>query len=135
MFGLVLPRSYRIDPRTGNVPRDPRRTPSSRWYPGQEYTWEHAVFTVPIETSEERMHMAAAGYRNKYGRSLEAEGWEVLGLDGPHVDTDIWAVGTCPPDRRPYVIYAKVRRRPETVTVDVPDEDVPLYEAAGYKLS
>jgi hypothetical protein len=92
------------------------------------------VFTVPSSVSEERVGFSASKYRNKFGDKLEFKGFTVLEMDGPHRDHSVVARGTTDPDRRAYIIWAKVRQAPREVRVDVPDEDVPLYEAAGYKL-
>ena len=104
------------------------------WTPAMEYVWEKASYTVPGNITEERVQDTGAKYRNKFGKVLEAKGFTVLRMDGPYLDTTIATVGVTDPDRRKYVIWAKVTRRPQTCTVDVPDEDVVLYAANGFKL-
>lgn len=98
------------------------------------WTWEKAVFSVPGDVTEEEVAFAAPKYRNKFGDHLETQGFEVLGMDGPTRDGSVLGVGITAPDRRRYVIWAKVRRRPVEVKVNIPDEDVPIYQEAGFKL-
>lgn len=114
--------------------QDPRDVPRM-WTLEQMFVWQKASYTVPGAVSEERVQATGDKYRRKFGKSLESEGWRVLGMEGPTLDRSVLAYGLTDPDRRRYIIYAKVTRRPETITVDVPDEDVPLYEKAGFKLT
>lgn len=128
-----LPHAVHWDPAT-RMPRvDPRENPPI-WTPQHRFVWEQAFFTVPAEVSEERVQFVGEKYRRKFGASLEARGFEVLGMDGPNVDRGLVAAGTTDPNRRAYAIWAKVRRRPTVVKVQVPDEDVPMYLNAGFKL-
>lgn len=130
----ILPFTVPLDPRTRAYRGDPRDG-GALWRPDQGYTWEKASFTVPVDVSDERVWDARGKYRNKFGKTLEFEGWQVLGISNPRRDRSAVAYGTTDPDRKRYVLWAKVRRRPVTFTVDVPDEDVPLYQQAGFKLT
>jgi hypothetical protein len=114
--------------------QDPRNHPAL-YTPGQTHIWERAGFTVPVDVLEERVQSNAAQYRNRFGDALELQGFEVLGMGPPIHDTGFVAEGSTDPDRKKYIIWAKIRRRPVVVKVDVPDEDVPIYQASGYKLA
>ena len=105
------------------------------WRPGQRSVLEKCTFTVPDSVSEERVQDAGAKYRNVFGTSLVAQGWTVLQLDGPNLDDGMVARGITDPDRRRYVIWAEVKRQPSSYTFDVPDEDVAMYEKAGFSLN
>jgi len=100
---------------------------------GQEFTWEKAQFTVPVEKSDAYIQFRADQYRNKWGKHLEGKGFNVLWMSMPEIDTSVVA-NTVDADRRKYIIRAKVSRPPVTHHVDVPDKDVPLYQKAGYTL-
>jgi hypothetical protein len=107
------------------------------WYPGQSHIWKRGGFTVPRETTEQAVQDAAPNYRKKYGEFLESQeggGFVVLGFDGPHLDEGVVARGVTDPDRRRYVLWAQVRRRPVTIVVDAPDADIPIYQNAGFRL-
>ena len=112
---------------------DPRDLPAL-WTPRQSYIWRKGTFTVPDTVSEDRVQFAASKYRNTFGQALEVEGFEVLGIEGPYQDHSMVAEAMVDPNRRPYCMRAKVRRRPEEIRVDVPDEDVPVYQASGFTL-
>ena len=118
-------RSVKIDQR--DKPR--------LYTPRQNFVWEKATFTVPDTVSEERVQDAGKKYRYKFAKWLWAQSFEILGMDGPNEDTSVVAIGMADEDRRPYVIRAKVRRRPQEVHVDVPDADVSLYREAGWELT
>jgi hypothetical protein len=128
----LLPGGVRLDPRTRMPYTDPRALPGL-WTPKQTHTWERAAFTVPDDVSEERVQDSAHKYRLRFGNALELQGYEVLAMGMPERDETVLARGTTDPDRRRYVIWAKVRRRPVEVKVDVPDEDIALYEKAGFR--
>ena len=130
---ILLPKGFRLHPRTGLTWQDPRDI-ARVWTPDQAFVWEKASYTVPGEVSEERVQATGERYRRKLGKLLEWQGWTVLGFDGPIWDRSIISYGLTDPDRRRYVLYAKVTRRPQTITVDVPDEDVAIYQKAGFKL-
>ena len=116
------------------VPEDWRDDHRS-WRPGQRSVLEKCSFTVPDTVSEERVQDAGPKYRNKFGKILEQQRWTVLRLDGPNLDEGMVAKGITDPDRRRYVIWAEVKRRPTDYTFDVPDEDVAIYEKAGFSLN
>lgn len=101
------------------------------------YIWQRGSFTVPADVSDERVQFAADKYRRKFGAILERGkyGFRVLEMIGPHEDKGAVKKATTDSDRRAYVIWAKVTRRPVTFHVEVPDEDVPMYQAAGFKLT
>lgn len=130
---ILLPHGVHLNPRTRLPWQDPRDI-ARVWTPDQTFVWEKASYTVPGEVSEERVQATADKYKRKFGKALEFQGWTVLGFDGPTLDRSVIAQGLCDPDRRRYVLYAKVTRRPETITVDVPDEDVVFYQRAGFRL-
>ena len=132
-YATILPGSAPFLPGTRELRVDPRSQPRL-WYPGQQHTWENASFTVPLAVSEERVQFCGAKYRLKFGNILEAQGFEVLGMEGPTEDRSVLAFGTTDPDRRRYIIWAKIRRRPVEFTIDVPDEDVLLYQQCGFTL-
>ena len=68
------------------------------------------------------------------GSALEREGLVVLSLEGPTLHTGYVRNAIVDPDRKLYIIWAKVtRKRLIHMRVDVPDEDIPMYEAAGFK--
>ena len=115
------------------VRTDPRDQPRL-WTPRQNFVWDKASFTVPITFSEERVQDSGDKYRFKYAKELWRQGFEILGMEGPYEDRSVVAVGMTDPDRRKYVIRAKVRRAPQEVRVEVPDADVSTYQQAGYKL-
>lgn len=130
----LLPHSVHLNLRTRLPRRDWRDVPRI-WTPAQAYVWEKAVFTVPIETSEERVQAAAPRYKKRFGEYLETEGFRIVEFDGPCQDKTVVAAGITEPDRRRYVLWAKVTRRPREVRVDVPDEDVEIYQRSGFKLA
>ncbi len=115
------------------VREDPRNNPAL-WLP-HGYFWEKGVFTVPASVSEERVQSDAARYRNRLGGALEMKGLIVLGIEGPTADTGLVGTETTDPDRRRYVLWARVKRgSPITQRFSVPDSDVAIYQAAGAKL-
>ena len=116
-----------------------RRHNVHQYFEGQTYTWETAWFTVPASVSDERVQVLGDRYRRKWGYHLETPqpygpGFTVLYMEGPVLDTSIAGRAMTEPDRRRYVLWAKVTRAPVTTHVDVPDEDVPLFLAHGYTL-
>jgi hypothetical protein len=130
-----LPHQPNFNPdRTVRV--DSRDQPGL-WMPGQTHTWDHATFTVPDSVSDEKVtsRIVADKYNYKYAKELWKQGFEILEMEGPYIDKRLVAAGMTDDDRRPYIIRAKIRRAPQEVRVDVPDEDVPIYLAAGYKLA
>ena len=129
---MILDQAVRLH-ANGEVVTDPRNFPGL-WVPEQQWVWDHATFTVPDNVSEDRVQFAASKYQLKYGKSLEKQGLRVLEMGKPEVNRGIVARGTTEPDRRPYVIWAKVTRRPVEVRMEVPDEDVGLFQKAGFCL-
>jgi len=97
--------------------------------------WEKSTFTVPASVPDERVQSCADRYQTKFGAYLKAKGFTVLSMGKPEVDKGLLAFAMTDPDRRAYVIYAQVRRRPQTIIVDVPDGDVPLFLKLGYALA
>lgn len=112
---------------------DPRGFPGL-YIPGQTYTWEKVVYTVPMDTSEERIQATADKYRNKAGAACEKQGFTVLGIDGPHRDYSLVAKNLVPPDRKRYVMWVKVTRAPAQIKVEVAEKDISEYEKIGLKL-
>lgn len=113
---------------------DSRELPAL-WTPKQRYIWQKATFTVPEGVSEERVQFYGDRYIRKFGAVLEADGFEVLEMKQPIVDHSLVAANITDPNRRPYVIWARIRRRPRTETFDMPDAAVPDLLKAGLKLA
>lgn len=129
---MILPRSIRLD-KNREVIADPRNNP--RLWERYGYVWEKGTFTVPLNTPEERVQFAAHKYVNKFGRMLEERKvFQVLQVQGPFRDYGAVAQAIVEPDRKRYVMWAKVRRRPVTTHFDIPDQYVPAMQAAGLKL-
>ena len=116
----------------GTVRSDPRNH-QSRFVP-HGYIWQRGTFTVPDSVSDERVQESAAKYRNKFGTFLEIEGFTVLGIEGPTIDRGFVNRAVNDPDRRSYVLWGKVTRKPVRWKFEVPDEDVALYQKAGFRL-
>ena len=129
----ILPHEVHLDTRTRMPRGDPRDTPSI-WTPRQRFVWEKASFTVPADVTEERVQFVADKYRRKFGKVLEEHGFEVLGMEMPHEGHDVVSVGITEPNRRRYIIWAKVRRRPVEIRVDVPDRQVAAFQRSGFSL-
>jgi hypothetical protein len=136
MEGTFLRNGVKFKPGTRELATNPRDEPRL-WFPGQTHIWRRGSFTVPIETTEEQVQDASDKYKKRMGEHLESKAggsYRVLGFDGPMEDKSILTEAMTPPDRRAYVLWAKVRRRPVTLKVDVPDHMVPEFQAKGYKL-
>lgn len=131
--GAKLTTFDRIRLWDGMPASDPRNFPKL-YTPQQRWIWDKATFTVPDDVPEERVQFAADKYRRKYGDILEGQGFEVLEMEQPHMDEGLVAQGTVDPNRRPYVIWARVRRRPVLTTIDAGDREVPAFEKAGFRL-
>jgi hypothetical protein len=115
---------------------DPRNLSTSRFSERHPYIWEKVVFTVPDTVSDERVHENDGYYRNQGGRIMEERyKYTVLAVDGPHEDRGLVARQTTDPDRRRYVVWYKVTKRPEPFTIDVDDRFVPAYLNAGLHLN
>ena len=93
--------------------------------------WERASFTVPLPTSEEKVQWHAGTYQNRFGKHLERQGFTVLKMTPPSRITN----EPVDDDRKKYAIYAWVRRRPSTFTLEVPDEKVLAMMSLGMKLN
>lgn len=95
--------------------------------------WKRASFTVPIETSEERVQLLAYQYQKKAVEFWQArEGLIVMRVYAPELDTMPLPVDK---DRKRYVIYAWCRLpRPVEFKIDVPDSVVPEMEKSGFRL-
>lgn len=132
-YGVLLP--HRVHLVNGLPMRDVRDLPVT-WEIQQElgYVWEKSGFTVPANVPNERVQFKGEHFRRKFGDYLVAKGFTVIKMEGPVEDHGLLATGTTAPDRRAYVIYAKVTRRPIVVRVDVLDEDVPIYQQSDFRL-
>ena len=98
------------------------------------YHYESCYFHVPAEKTDEQVRSQVVDkYKRKFGNTLEMQGWQVLAMDEPYIWTD------CPhevdEDRRPYRMWARVRRRPVELRVEVPDEAVPEMLKLGMSLT
>lgn len=117
------------------LPSDPRNDSAGRWSEKRPFYWEKVVYTVPADVSNARVHEQDAHFRNKGGRIMEdVYGLTVLAVDGPHRDKGLVARMTTDQDRQRYFIWYKVTRPPVSQRFEIPDADVPMYEAAGYRL-
>lgn len=133
----IFPEGIRLNARR-ELLHDPRNDVRP-YFPGQRFTWERGFFTVPISVSEERVELLAHRYMQRWGQYLETPqpygpGFKVLLMEEPCLDTGVVARAVDPPDRKRYSLWAKVTRTPVNLHVEVPDEDVALYLASGYKL-
>ncbi len=120
-------------PGTREVRLDPRHE-TPLWTPGQTHIWKSATFTVPDTVAEDRVQFAADKYQRKAGAAWEKQGFQVLQMGLPELDRGVVAEGTTEPNRRAYIIWGKVRRRPVTERIEVPDKDVPILQKIGFKL-
>ncbi len=102
--------------------------PASPWWVMQGY------FDVDATISEERVKRDAHKFRNRYGDILEGQGLTVLAMTEVERDDTFVTRGVLDQDLHRYRVFAKVTRRPKTVRLEVPDEDVPIYQRAGYRL-
>ena len=98
----------------------------------QNGVWERASFTVPDSVSEERVQFHADKYQRKFGDHLEGVGFTVVAMTEPEIDTGSLPVD---PDRRRYIIWAWVRRRPIIAHMEVEDEAVPTLLKLGMSLA
>ena len=94
--------------------------------------WERGTFTVPIATTEERVQLLAYKYIRKFGDFLEEKkGYRVHKVVGPVLDDGLFPI---PADRRKYVLFAFVSKRPIIPIFDIPDQYVPEMQKAGLRL-
>jgi hypothetical protein len=96
------------------------------------YVDERASFTVPASTPEERVMAAAGKYQNNFGKYLEAKGFTVLHMTPPLLANDVIEPE---PDRKKYFIYARAKRRPQEISIMVPDDAVNDMMNLGMKLT
>jgi hypothetical protein len=95
----------------------------------------HASLEVPDGVSADRMEFTGSKYRNSAGQAWEGEGFTVKLVQGPErclmnckgwIPTDL--------DRNRYHVLGWGVRRPETVTLDIPDESVASMQGKGLVL-
>lgn len=131
---IFLPHPVRLHPQTRELLGVDPRDEMQGWKPGQSSVWQKGTFSVPGDITEERVQFAGEKYRRKFGAALELQGFQVLGMDGPFYDGSVVAIGITEPDRKRYVMWARARRPVVEFKVDVPDEDIGLYQKAGFNL-
>jgi len=90
--------------------------------------WERGTFTVPEDTPHSRIEEVKHKYLRKFGEALERQGFEVLEVLGP-----MPSQGRMPaePGRKRYDAFARVRRKPVTLTLEVDETVMPKLEAVG----
>lgn len=136
----LFPEGIRLNSRR-ELPLDPRENSKPFYYNGRWCIWVNGFYTVPDSVSEERVQFTADRYMAKYGEQLErpkargGSGYRVMYMERPKLDNSVVARGVTDPDRRRYTVWAVVTRDPVTLHAEVPDEDVPLYLAHGYRLT
>ncbi len=93
--------------------------------------WERGTFTAPEDTPDTRVQDVAHQYLRKFGEALERQGFEVLEIIGPVVSQ-----GIVPPepDRKRYDCFARVRRKPVTIALEIPEQLIPEMQDKGLKL-
>jgi hypothetical protein len=96
--------------------------------------WRSAVFTVPGDVDEDRVQFSADKYMRKFGNQLEVEGFDVRLMTQPGLDRRKSTTLTLE-DRRAYVIWAWVKRRPSEIHVDIPDFAVSAMQDVGLRLT
>ena len=114
-----------IKNKTGSV------TPGGLWHPKQNGVWESAVFTVPHDTTQDKVDFHAHKYMQRAGEAWEHQGFTVLKLTKPAPDKVPMGVD---PDRKRYVMWGFLRRKPQEITVEVPDAAVPTLTRQGMNL-
>ena len=77
--------------------------------------WEQAVFTVPIDIPEERVKDKVPQYIKRWMEVREKGGWKLLHriLFDP--------IPRIEGDRKKYTLWGFIDRKPETRTIEVPD--------------
>ena len=97
--------------------------------------WERASFTVPSDVPDERVveGSVADRYMRKFGAHLEAQGFRVLMMVRPERVNSQILMNT--PDRKRFVIWAQVSRRPQELHFEIPDHLVEAAKKAGLRLS
>ena len=93
--------------------------------------WERGTFTVPEDIPDSRVQVVAHKYLKRFGEALERQGFEVLEIIGPAVSQ-----GKMPaePGRKRYDCFARVRRKPVTIDLEIPEELIPEMQGKGLKL-
>lgn len=111
---------------------DPRNDDPDHWqkirFSVPEWVGQHPVTEADVQDK-------VPHFRNKAGAFLEREGYRVLYIEGAVVDNGAIARAGTDPDRRAYVMWARVERRPIEYHMDIPDEDVETALAGGMKLN
>ena len=92
---------------------------------------EWATFDVPIDTAEDRIHIYGDRCMRWFGEHLEKQGFQVKLMSTPQKYDGQQPVD---PDRKRYIIWANVTRRPVVHTIDVPDMSIPAMQRLGMKL-
>ena len=94
--------------------------------------WEMAKFSVPIETPDERVQMVAGEYMKRAGEGFRKQGFTVHEMKRPQVSNLLSF--TAGPGRKTYYINVFVSRRPNELTIPIPDYAVLEMQKAGLKL-
>lgn len=97
--------------------------------------WERASFTVPSTVPDQTVldGPVAERYIRRFGAHLEKQGFEVLTMVRPEAVRSQVLMDT--PDRKRFVMWAKVRRRPVTIHFDIPDHLIEAAQQVGFKLN
>lgn len=95
--------------------------------------WESVRFTVPSDIPDEDVQ---ARVSDKYMR-VAGEFWEKNGFTVLHVKRPKLYEGNLPidADRRGYIVWGWLKRRPVEHTIDVPEAYIPKFEGMGMKLT
>ncbi|NIR13677.1 MAG: hypothetical protein GWN86_06905 [Desulfobacterales bacterium] len=88
---------------------------------------------MPKSTTNEQIDFHADKYQRKFGNHLEAQGYNVLAMGMPEENPK--AFPSLPEDRRGFIIWARVSRRPQEIHIDIPDNAVEEVEKLGLKLN
>ncbi len=93
--------------------------------------WERGTFTVPEDIPDARVQGVAHKYLRRFGEALERQGFEVLEVIGPAVSR-----GRMPPEpgRKRYDCFARVRRKPVTIDLEIPEQLIPEMQSKGLTL-
>ncbi len=93
--------------------------------------WERGTFTVPEDVPDARVQDVAHKYLRRFGEALERQDFEVLEIIGPVVSQ-----GRMPaePGRKRYDCFARVRRQPTTIHLQIEEELIPEMQTKGLKL-
>ena len=93
--------------------------------------WERGTFTVPKDRPDARVQSVAYKYMRRFGEALERQGFEVLEIIGPVVSQGKMEAE---PGRKRYDCFARARRKPVTVTIEIPEKLIPEMQSKGLKL-